>query len=308
MTDQQRVPLEGQRVGYVLLIPTPKALARDIAAFANTEGGKIFFGRSTGQNMGDTPDHKALQSLITEAQSLLHPTPQVKYKQDISSPWISVLEVSTSSMPILTQDGRYYVRKGAQTTLAEENLIEALAGIVPSLMPQEMRVPSRQKSEQMVGEPKDDIANVLLEKLEETPGIRPDALLMEWIEQTRVELLKQRTARFQQARMAFTVALGSLSIATILILIGVILIFTKNLPAGVLTSLTGIVSDIVTGLVFVFYKQTNDRLDKSSGEMRTLDTSYVAMQYISTISDPRMRDQAIRDMVQKLLAGSQINQ
>ncbi len=105
-------------------------------------------------------------------------------------------------------------------------------------------------------------------------------------------LKQQRQERLNQARLASTVALGALIFGTLLVFAGIICIWFFNLTTGVVTAIAGIVTDIVSGLAFRFYKEANDRFDSITRELSKLDRITLAMHFISYISEREKKDQA----------------
>ncbi len=53
-------------------------------------------------------------------------------------------------------------------------------------------------------------------------------------------------------------------------------------------------------LALAFNKQTNDRLDEQGKELVALEKSYTGMQYISFITDIKMRDEAIHELAKSI--------
>lgn len=302
---------------YRFDIPTTSMLARDIAAFANTKGGKIFIGivpTAKGLHLPAFTKNqlREAEKNIVEALGLLRPEPITHTKEDTSlenKPYV-VVDVSRSPTPVLFQD-RYYVRRENKTTLAEEDLIDALSETVPSIKPHILT--SAEKSLQaqypdLVIEWNPEtksFTQVFEETIEEKPNLNLNTLLTESIKRTRDDLTTQRKERLQQARITFVVALIVLVLAILLVFVGVILIFTNQIQAGVVSSVASIVSGIVSGLALTFNKQTNDRLDEQGRELVALEKSYTGMQYISFITDIKMRDEAIHELAKSISLGNQ---
>ncbi len=64
---------------------------------------------------------------------------------------------------------------------------------------------------------------------------------------------------------------------------------------------------IVSGLALAFNKQTNDRLDEYARELVALEKSYTGLQYLSLITDVRIKDEAIRDLAKDISLGNQVS-
>jgi Putative DNA-binding domain len=332
-------------------MPSELELARDIAAFANTDGGRISIGyvptrqALLNQKLIGLSDNQVrdVEERIMKALSLLNPRPDVKIEDydllpelppnvrlfiadedilfdalDKNARKVIFVDVLKSPTPVLLEDARYYVRRGNRTTLAEEELIEALSQSVPSIEPNilnSLQVEERgaEKPEKIVIPEVDrvigDVAGGDIYKaglgdihktLEENPYVDLLNILSESIKRSREELTTQRNERLHQARISFIVALVFLILAMLLVFTGVILIFTVNLQAGVVTSVSSIVSGIVSGLVFNFNKQANDRMDEYARELIILEKSYTAMQYIFLMTDVKSKDEAIRDLAKSI--------
>src|SRR5260221_11235422 len=117
---------EGQQLEYKRILPPPKALTRDIASFANAEGGKIVIGVGVGPDgtlavegfSEDIPYH----DVINAALFLLRPYPHISYHfQYIEGKPVLVIHIEKTSVPILSQDGYFYVRKGSQNIHGTED-------------------------------------------------------------------------------------------------------------------------------------------------------------------------------------------
>lgn len=267
---------------------------------------------------------------MNEAVEFLRPHPLIDIIQDdiLGNKQFVVVTVQKSPAPVLFND-RYYVREGSKTTLAEEKLIDSLSEAVPSIQHNilaslQTEEPHSEKSEDIdriahsidfglenifpgsIG----DIAGGNINRfVHETIVLKPqldlNELLKDSIERTRNDLAIQRKERFQQARITFIIALVVLVLAVVLVFIGVILIFTNKIQEGVVSSIASIVSGFVSGLALAFNKQTNDRLDEYAQELVALEKSYTGMQFISLISDVRMKDEAIRDLAKSISMGNQ---
>jgi len=83
-------------------------------------------------------------------------------------------------------------------------------------------------------------------------------------------LKEHRMERLRQARTTFNAAIILVSVGTVVILGGVVLLYCQRLGAGALTSAAGIVSNIMSALLFKLNKDANDRLDKATASMATL--------------------------------------
>src|SRR6266567_4484557 len=251
---------------YKFYIPNKITLARDIAAFANSQGGKIYIGyiptiegliNLTG--LTDAQVYEALET-VNKAVEFLRPHPLIDIVQDNAS----------------------HATNDKQAIINRETLQGQIIGATNTI-------------------------TIIHEKLEENPQRDINELLKDSIQRTRDDLTAQRKERLQQARITFVAAIVVLILAILLVFVGVVLIFINKTQEGVVSSVASIVSGIVSGLALALNKQTNDRLDEYARELVALEKSYTGMQFISLISDVRMKDEAIRDLAKSISMGNQAN-
>ncbi len=262
-------------------VPSAKELASLMSAFANTDGGIIIIGVTDNFRIVGVPEGVPLENLYQEACSSLRPRPLMNYRfVDIAGKQIFIITIQKYPAPILTEDQRYYVRKGNQTSLAEEDLIDALSESVPAFKTNILNSLGEEPHAEKSGEigdaslsqnvdfgphnifsgPIGDVAGRdIYKSVHETIMLKSNLdlneLLKDTIERTRNDLTTQRKERLQQARITFIVALIVLVLAIILVFIGVILIFTNKIQAGVVSSVASIVSGIVSSLALAFNTQ-----------------------------------------------------
>jgi len=299
-------------------VPNRITLLRDLAAFANTKGGQIFIGfipTVEGILIHSGLTDEQVRDAINRVKSVvhnLHPEPLIEIRIDttLENTQFVVVDVQKHSTPVLYNE-RYYVRRGNTTTIAEEDLIDALSETVPSIKPNVLTSAEKSLTAQYPDLVKEwypetkSFTNVFEEMIEEKPNLNLNKLLIESIKFTRDDLTVQRKERLQQARITFIVAFVVLVLAILLVFIGVILIFINKIQAGIVSSVASIVSGIVSSLVLAFNKQTNDRLDEQGRELVALEKSYTGMQYISFITDIKVRDDAIHELAKSISLGNQ---
>jgi hypothetical protein len=140
--------------------------------------------------------------------------------------------------------------------------------------------------------------------LTELPSKQADEIVLSSLDEAAKSLRLIRQERIRQARMAFNLALGLIAVGVLIIFAGIVLIFAVNLSAGVVTTACGMVTQVISAILFKFNGQTNDRLDVISRDLASLDRAKSglssAMPYIDQITDPKRRDQAIAELVNKL--------
>ncbi len=321
MFNNDSFPSDPETVEYKNYMPTKLELARDIAAFANTKGGRIFIGYIPNDNRTwiepffGVSNLSLIREAIKKAEAalpLLHPVPLndiVEGKSEDDENLYVLVDVAKSPTPVIFEDNCYYVRRGNKTTLAEEELIDALSESIPSIKQNIINsLESEDSPKSAVHSGSGDIntwgvvasdsnfRNLIHGKIEEKPHLDLKELLSDSITRTREDLTTQRKERLQQARITFIVALVVLVLAILLVFVGVILIFTNKVQEGIVSSVASIVSGIVSGLALAFNKQVNDRMDEYARELVVLEKSYTGMQYISLIADVKIKDEAILDL------------
>lgn len=118
---------EGATLEYKAVLPPPKALARLIASFANTEGGTIVLGVSELQGVpevvGISREFK-IANILARAIEYLTPKPSVRSEYvEHSGKNLYCIYVKKSSAKLITADGKIYGRKGALTVILNQGEI-----------------------------------------------------------------------------------------------------------------------------------------------------------------------------------------
>jgi hypothetical protein len=297
------LPPEGKQIEYKRTATQPEILARTIAAFVNTEGGKIIVGvNDDGSIAGLTEEEIGkTQKAVERAVLIAKPRPTVSlYLEEIEGKSLLVIEVKKQSAPVLTENGRFYVRKNASSIIEEETLLNALAGAVPSAKPNILTSLGIDVSDTVKAEEAAPFSEIVHERIEADANIKINESLSQIIKLTREELLNERRERRLQARITFFAALVTLVLAILFIFIGIVLIYAGKLQAGVVSSVSSIISGIVSGLAFAFNKQANDRLDGTAKHLVVLEKTHTAMEFISYINDVKVRDGALSDLAKNL--------
>ncbi len=272
----QPLPPEGQRIEYKRTSTQPEIFARTIASFANTEGGKIIIGVNDDSSIVGLTEEEIgkTQLAIEKAQRLLRPRPHLNSRiEELEGKSLLVIEVQKYPTPVLTDNGRFYVRKGALSIDELEALIQALADKVPTAKSNILKILGVYAQDKVKVEETVQFNKVVHKRIEEEPNLRLNESLSKSIDLTRDELFNERGDRIQ---------------------------------AGVVTSVSSIVSGIVSGLAFTFNKQVNDRLDGTAKELVFLERMHTAMEYISYIKDVKVRDEALSDLAKNLSAKKQV--
>lgn len=292
---------EGQKIEYKLTLTQPSILARVIASFANTEGGQIIIGVDDSGNIVGLTDEIIAKAprLVERALQLLQPQPSLNsHVEAIDGKKLFIIAVQTNEAPIMTQDQRYFIRRDASNILMEEDFITKLSQAVPGLQANVLKSFTLKDRDTAHAANMNRLTTVVHEKLEETSDItKIYTILLEPIRRTRDEITTQLNECRWQKRITFLVALTFLIIAIMLVAIGIFLIYFGHLQGGVLSTASSILSAIVSGLAFTFNKQTNDRNDIFFKELVTLEKSYAVMECIPLITDIKMRNETLRDLI-----------
>jgi Putative DNA-binding domain len=292
---------EGLKLEYKREIPQPNRLARLMASFANTEGGMIIIGVNDDGTVVGIPDDAPVQKNLMEAFELLRPHPLMNYHFDkIYGKRVFVIEIQKYPAPILTEDQRYYTRKEANIVLAEENLVNALVAAVPEIKPNILNSLGVKERDTKKAENAAEFTEIVHEKLEEINLKQFNEDLLESMKHTKDQLAMRRRERIQQTNITYYVSLVCLILSVLFVFVGIILIFISKLPGAELTTVSSVVSSIVSGSIFAFNKQANDREYEDLKGMKTLEKSYDAMGYISYIDDAKMRNELMSDLVRKI--------
>jgi len=117
------------------------------------------------------------------------------------------------------------------------------------------------------------------------------------LDATHTSVLSIRVERMRQARLAFNTALILMIVGVIVTFIGVgFLIFGGNIEAGIISVLSGTVSEIISAVVFRFNKEANNRLDEVRKELSRIEMAKIGLSLAKEISDMEKRDAAISDL------------
>ena len=97
-----------------------------------------------------------------------------------------------------------------------------------------------------------------------------------------------RRERLRQAATSFNAALSLLSVGTLIVLAGAVLLFMQRTTAGALTAAAGAVANISSALVFRFNRNANDRLDRLAKGLGKLEGTQRALQLLSAGEEGRL--------------------
>ncbi len=118
----KNLELEGVKREYKEVIPPPKSLAHLIASFVNTEGGKVVFGVKDDLTLVGLSDNVPVRTIVETALSYLRPKPVVNgYFSNINGKQVYILEIKDNQGPVITEDGRFYVRDNTTIRLANQD-------------------------------------------------------------------------------------------------------------------------------------------------------------------------------------------
>ena len=112
---------------------------------------------------------------------------------------------------------------------------------------------------------------------------------------------EHRNERRRQARTAFNAALGFSILGVIIVIIGIILLFTQKIyTTGAITAGAGVISKIISVLLFKLSDNANKRYDKVGEDLSRIDLAKEAIEIAKEIIDPTKKDEAIREVISSL--------
>ena len=117
------------------------------------------------------------------------------------------------------------------------------------------------------------------------------------IENTYSHLEGIRSERLRQARTVFNIALSLIVVGVLIIFAGVVLMYFQKTTAGIISSAVGVVTEIISAVLFKFNKEANDRLDALAPDLTVLERARHGMKFIEEIKDPDARNKAIKSLL-----------
>jgi predicted HTH transcriptional regulator len=117
---------ENEHTEFKIKIPNPLIIAKNIGAFANSDGGIIVIG--AGED-GETRsvDFLALQKAVENALNFIFPKPEVSTKTfQLHSARVAVIEVQPSANKPVLVDGKILIRSGSEVGTADASDIRKL--------------------------------------------------------------------------------------------------------------------------------------------------------------------------------------
>ena len=112
---------------------------------------------------------------------------------------------------------------------------------------------------------------------------------------------KIREERMKQARLTFYAALVLSVIGALILFAGVaLLLFNQNTSAGAISAGTGAVTEVASVLLFALNRETNNRVDETGRELRTVELAQVGLEIISKIENPTERDKATARLLNEI--------
>lgn len=147
-----------------------------------------------------------------------------------------------------------------------------------------------------------DSLSIALQKIEESVGIEEASdRAEEFISGVRRTTAAQRDERRLQAKLTFFAALAFSIVGAIVIIVGVVLMFAGDtIVGGAITTASGVISGVISGILFKLNTDTNDRLDAVMTDTQKLEKAQFALEMAGKIENPKERDAAIREAMKKL--------
>lgn len=141
--------------------------------------------------------------------------------------------------------------------------------------------------------------NINPDKINKDKEITEDYLL-QYLKEVNKELNQQRQERLKQARLTFYLSIYSLIFGVIVVLIGIVLLFTINVSVGTVTSAIGLMSNFISLLIFKLNKESNDRLDLLSDKLAIFDKTALTLQVLKQFTDTKVKDKALKIIIADL--------
>ena len=107
--------------------------------------------------------------------------------------------------------------------------------------------------------------------------------------------------RLRQSRMVSNVTVFLLVIGVLIVFIGIALLLKNDITSGIVTTSSGIISDIIIGVIFKFNKDSNDRLDITAEDMGYFERVRTSEVLMDKITDPDRKDILIDDLIRSML-------
>lgn len=141
-----------------------------------------------------------------------------------------------------------------------------------------------------------------LRTVEESVGVEEASdKAEEFIEGVRRTTAAQRDERRLQAKLTFFAALAFSIVGAIVIIVGVVLMFAGDtIVGGAITTASGVISGVISGILFKLNSETNDRLDAVMADTQKLEKAQFALEMAGSIESSVERDAAIREAMKKL--------
>jgi predicted HTH transcriptional regulator len=106
------IPPEDQQLEYKTVLPPPFTLAREIAAFANAEGGRLVLGIADERRIVGLEPDVPVRDILASALALTIPSPAVTaYPLTINDRLVYVLDIRKSPERVLVGGEREFLRE-----------------------------------------------------------------------------------------------------------------------------------------------------------------------------------------------------
>jgi ATP-dependent DNA helicase RecG len=126
---------EGLTLEYKYTLPPPSTVARTIAAFANSEGGRIIIGVNSNKpklEVAGLSEDVPASAVIESALERIRPRPEINhYSVVVDKKRLYVVEVNKAANPVATENQNIFIRIGATVRLATLQQITALPKAKP---------------------------------------------------------------------------------------------------------------------------------------------------------------------------------
>jgi predicted HTH transcriptional regulator len=117
---------ENEHTEFKIKIPNPLIIAKNIGAFANSDGGIIIIGAGE-DGEARSVDFLAVQKAVENALNSIFPRPEVSTKAfQLHGASVAVIEVQPSANKPILVDGKILIRSGSEVRTADASDIRKL--------------------------------------------------------------------------------------------------------------------------------------------------------------------------------------
>jgi len=298
---------ESEILEYKAIIPESIIMARLIAGFANTKGGNIVIGVRE-----EKDGNRIIGVDVERVERILHNvhqkiTPSIEYKTDVvtvEEKSVVVVTVPKGKTSPYLVDNQAFLRKGetlSRITVIAPDVFQSAYDAVTSGSPAAAlgsgTVTAGDNGIFVGG----NIYNIAIAR----PDFVPYDIAYERIVgstasvTTQLELNNSQIRGQSQGWYQWSIIAAVLGF--LLFIIGVVAIIFGKTTAGIITTIAGIIPEVVAGLFFRQSKQANERVDTIQKNLTDAHKMSEAVEIANTMSNVQDRDKLKAEIVRKAL-------